>query len=171
MTLPHFHGQSLQDAAFADGTCYGCGPVHPTGLHLKSYWDDDGVHVVARHMPRPEFIGFPGLVYGGLTAMLIDCHSCWTAVAAHYKAEEREAGSAPRIDCVTGQMSIDYLKAGDVEAEIFLKARVEGPIERKTRVVCEVWSGDLLIAKGQTLFVRVDTEKLRALAHGNRAPA
>ncbi|MCB1475231.1 MAG: hypothetical protein KDJ53_04260, partial [Rhodobiaceae bacterium] len=123
------------------------------------------------HMPRPEFIGFPGLVYGGLTAMLIDCHSCWTVVAHHYRAEGREPGSLPRIDCVTGRMSIDYLKAGDVRREIFLKARVDGPLERKTRVICEVWSGDLMIAKGETVFVRADTEKLRALAHGHRAPA
>lgn len=90
--------------------CYGCGTSHPSGLHLKSHWAEDGSHVLCRHEPDATFTGWPGLVYGGLLAMLVDCHSNWTAMAWHYRAEDREPGSLPRIDCVTGKLSLTYLK-------------------------------------------------------------
>jgi hypothetical protein len=101
---------SLQALAAPDGTCYGCGSAHPSGLHLQSHWDADGIHLLCRHAPDETFIGWPGLVYGGLLAMLVDCHSNWTAMAYHYRAEGREAGSLPRIDCVTGSLGLNYLK-------------------------------------------------------------
>ena len=101
---------SLQELAAPEGVCYGCGCSHPSGLHLKSHWDADGIHLLCRHSPDGTFLGWPGLVYGGLLAMLVDCHSNWTAMAYHYRAEGREPGSLPRIDCVTGQLSLTYLK-------------------------------------------------------------
>ena len=47
-----------------------------------------------------------------------------------------------------------------------LKARVDGEVGRKTRVICEVYAGDVLTAVGDSVFVRVDTEQLAAAAHG-----
>lgn len=74
---------SLQERAAPDLVCYCCGPAHPTGLRIKSFWDEAGKFVVTRHTPRAEFAGFTGLVYGGLLAMLVDCHCGWTAMAWH----------------------------------------------------------------------------------------
>ncbi|MDD0973938.1 PaaI family thioesterase [Pseudomonas fontis] len=158
---------SLQDLAAPQGVCYGCGTAHPNGLHLKSHWDDDGIHVVCKHEPGGEFIGWPGLVYGGLLAMLVDCHSNWTAMAYHYRAEGREPGSLPRIDCVTGQLGLTYLKPTPMGVELVLKARVEGEVGRKSRVICEVWAGDVLTVTADSVFVRVDTERLKQQAHAN----
>ena len=104
------HTLSLQQLAAPEGTCYGCGCSHPSGLHLQSHWDADGIHLLCRHAPDSTFIGWPGLVYGGLLAMLVDCHSNWTAMAYHSRNEGREAGSLPRIDCVTGTLNLSYLK-------------------------------------------------------------
>lgn len=157
---------ALQDLAAPDFVCYCCGPAHPTGLRIKSYWDSDGVHVVTKHTPRAEFIGFPGLVYGGLLAMLVDCHCGWTAMAYHYRAEGREPGTLPRIDCVTGNMNIDYLKATPMGVELTIKGRVESPIGRKSRVFCEIWAGDLLTVTADTVFVKVNAERLSNMAHG-----
>lgn len=156
----------IQDRAAPDGTCFGCGCTHPSGLHIKSQWDADGVHVICKHTPRPEFIGWPGLVYGGLLAMLIDCHSNWTTMAYHYRAENREPGSQPRLECVTGNLNIKYLKPTPMGVELTLKARVEGPVGRKSRVLCEVWAGDVLTATADNIFVRVDPAQLKAVAHG-----
>lgn len=156
---------SLQERAAPDGVCYGCGTQHPSGLHLKSHWDEDGVHLVCRHSPDAGFIGWPGLVYGGLLAMLVDCHSNWAAMAYHYRAEGREPGSLPRIDCVTGQLSLTYLKPTPMGVELLLKARVEGEVGRKSRVICEVWAGDVLTVTADSVFVRVDTERLKQQAH------
>ena len=154
---------AIQDLAHADGICYGCGPAHPTGLHIKSHWHDDGVHVVARITPSDEFVGWPGLLYGGLIAMLVDCHSNWTAMAYHYRAQGREPGSLPAIHCVTAHLGIDYLKPTPLRRELLLKARVEGDVARKTRVLCEVHADEVLTARGDSLFVQVDMEKLTAM--------
>ena len=86
---------SLQDSAAPDGVCYGCGSHNPHGLHIKSYWHEDGVHVIAEHLPDPKYCGWPELVYGGMIAMLVDCHSNWTAMAYHYRMEQRDAASLP----------------------------------------------------------------------------
>lgn len=156
---------ALQDLAHADGICYGCGPAHPSGLHIKSRWHQDGVHVVARITPSEVFVGWPGLVYGGLLAMLVDCHSNWTAMAYHYRAQGREPGSLPAIHCVTGHLGLDFLKPTPLARELTLTARVEGEVARKTRVLCEVHAGEVLTARGDSVFVQVDVEKLSGKAH------
>jgi hypothetical protein len=157
---------ALQDLAAPEGICYGCGSAHPHGLHIKSYWHEDGVHLIARHTPDAEFSGWPGLVYGGLLAMLVDCHSNWTAMAWHYRAEHRAPESQPRIDCVTGNLGVKFLKPTPLGVALTLKARVEGEVGRKTRVLCEVYAGEVLTALGDSTFVRVDTTKLATAAQG-----
>jgi hypothetical protein len=83
--------QAIQDIAFKDGTCFGCGPVNPHGLRIKSFWSDDGKFVIATFQPRPELnAGIPNVLYGGTVASLIDCHSNWTAIAATYRMEGRD---------------------------------------------------------------------------------
>lgn len=98
--------------------------------------------------------------------MLVDCHSNWAAMAYHYRNEGREPGSLPRIDCVTGTLNLTYLKPTPMGVELLLKARVEGEVGRKSRVICEVWAEDVLTVTADSVFVRVDTEKLKLKAHG-----
>ncbi|RKS28235.1 hypothetical protein BJ917_1106 [Pseudomonas sp. WPR_5_2] len=157
---------SLQDTAAPDGVCYGCGGSNPHGLHIKSYWHEDGEHVVAEHVPDDKYCGWPDLVYGGLIAMLVDCHSNWTAMAWQYRAEQREVASLPRINCVTGNLGIKFIKPTPMGVPLTLRAKVEGEVGRKTRVICEVYAGDVLTAVGDSVFVRVDTGQLADSAHG-----
>ena len=94
---------ALQDLCLPEGMCYGCGSANPDGLHIKSYWSEDGQFVVARFEPQAKFSsGFRNALYGGLIASLIDCHSNWTAMAFGYQAEGREPGTLPLIASVTG---------------------------------------------------------------------
>ncbi|MBS7457956.1 PaaI family thioesterase [Coralloluteibacterium stylophorae] len=157
---------SLQDLAAPDGICYGCGSAHPAGLRIKSRWDADGVHVVATHLPDATFSGWPGLVYGGLLAMLVDCHSNWTAMAWHYRAEGRAPGSLPRIECVTAHLGLDYRRPTPMGVPLTLRARVEGEVARRTRVLCEVLADGQVTALGDSTFVRVDVARLAAAARG-----
>ena len=53
---------------------------------------------------------------------------------------------------------------------LLLKGRVEGDVGRKSRVICEVWAGDVLTATADSVFVRVDTDQL-ARAAGSIAMA
>lgn len=152
--------RSLQDLAAPDGVCFGCGAANEKGLQIKSYWGADNVHVIMTYTPQECYVGWPNLVYGGLISCLIDCHSNWTAMASHYRAEGREAGTLPRIDCVTGSLGVKYIKPTPMGAPLTLKARVEGEVGRKTRVLCEVYAGDTLTALGDSIFVRVDVGHL-----------
>ena len=158
----HVDTPAFQDLAHLEGNCYGCGRHQPSGLRIKSHWHDDGIHVIAHHTPREEFAGWPGLVYGGLLAMLVDCHGNWTAIAHHYRAEARTPGSQPDIFCVTAHLGIDYLKPTPMDRPLTLRARVDGETGRKTRVLCEVLAGDELTARADCLFVRVDMARLKA---------
>ena len=158
----------LQDLAFPDGICFGCGSAHPSGLRIKSYWDSDGVHVLCKHTPRQEFTGWPGLVYGGLLAMLIDCHSNWTVMAYHYRAEGRAPGTLPKLECATGNLNITYLRPTPMGVELTLRAHVEGEVGRKTRVICKLFADDILTVTADSVFVRVDPAELSRAAHSNR---
>lgn len=157
---------ALQDLAAPEGICFGCGSKNVHGLKIKSYWDYDNVHVIAKHMPDEHYTGWPSLTYGGLIGCLIDCHSNWTAMANHYRTENREVDTLPRIDCVTGSLGIKYIKPTPMGILLTLKARVEGNVERKTRVLCKVYAGDILTAVDDSMFVRVDVGHLAKTAHG-----
>lgn len=158
----------LQERAAPEGVCFGCGVQNKTGLRIKSYWDADNKYVIMTHMPDSRYVGWPSLVYGGLISCLIDCHSNWTAMAYHYRVEGREAGTEPRIDCVTGSLRVKYIKPTPMEVPLVLKAYVEGPVARKTRVLCEVYAGDTITALGDSIFARVDVGHLAETAHSLR---
>src|SRR5579863_2628735 len=130
----NIENSALQDLASPEGVCFGCGPKNPQGLQIKSYWDADNVHVVTTYLPDERYMGWPALVYGGLISCLVDCHSNWTAIANHYRAENRDAGSLPRIHCVTGSLGVKYIKPTPIGVPLKLKARVEGKVARATRV-------------------------------------
>jgi len=161
MTIKNY---ALQDLAAPNGVCFGCGSKNPQGLQIKSYWDPDDQHIVMTHMPDSHHVGWPSLVYGGLISCLVDCHSNWTAMANHYRAEGREAGTLPRIDCVTGLLSVKYIKPTPMGVSLTLKARVEGKVGRKTHVLCEVYAGNILTALGKSILVRVDIGHLAKTA-------
>lgn len=87
-------------------------------------------------------------------------------MAYHYRAEQREPGSLPRIDCVTGNLGIKFIKPTPMGVTLTLRARIEGEVGRKSRVVCEIYAGDVLTTIDDSVFVRVDTGQLAAAAHG-----
>lgn len=150
---------ALQDA-WPNGTCYGCGPANPAGLHIKSYWDSDGETVIATFQPEARYnAGFPNVMYGGLVASLIDCHSIWTAIATTYRAEGREHGTLPAISYVTGTLTVRYLRPTPLDTPVLLRARVTELHPRKALVTCTVQAGDLVTAEGTVLAVRFEQDK------------
>lgn len=152
-------GQALQDV-WPEATCYGCGPANPHGLRIKSYWSADGSDVVCRFAPRLEYnAGFPNVMYGGLVASLIDCHSIWTAIAWTYRAEGRVHGSLPAISYVTGTLNVRYLQPTPLDKLVVLRARVTELGAKKALVSCAVYSGDVKTAEGEIVAVRFGMDK------------
>jgi hypothetical protein len=160
--------KALQDLAAPEGVCFGCGPKNTMGLQIKSYWNDEHTHVLLHFHPGEHHVGWPTLVYGGLLSCLIDCHSNWTAMAFHYRSEGREAGTQPRIDCVTGSLNVKFIKPTPMGVPLLLKACVDGEVGRKTRVLCEVYADNILTVQGDSIFVRVDIGHLAKTAHARR---
>lgn len=153
------NGKAVQDS-WPDATCYGCGPANDEGLHIKSYFSEDGNFLVATFHPQAKFnAGFPNVMYGGLVASLIDCHSIWTAIAFSYKAESREMGSQPHVSYVTGQLNVKYLKPTPLDQPIQLKSYIEGDIGRKTHIICELGTSEVVTAIGDVVAVRISEDK------------
>ncbi|MGJ3241243.1 MAG: PaaI family thioesterase [Anaerolineae bacterium] len=135
--------------------CYGCGVNNPHGLHVQTIWDGEIGHCT--FTPRPEHTAFPGYVYGGLLASLIDCHSIGTAIAAMYDAEDREPGSAPEITCVTGNLNVSYRQPTPIGLELTLKSRVTELGARKAVISTELYAGETLCVLGEVVAVRVQS--------------
>ncbi len=160
---------SLQEAAAPDSVCFGCGQASEHGLRIKSYPDADGIHLVATVTPDERYCGWPGLVYGGYLAMLADCHSNWTAMAAHYRAEGRVPGSLPKINCATAQLQLHYMKPTPMGVPLYLRARVEGPVRLRTRVICEIYAENKRTVMAESVFARINPSALARKAHAESA--
>ena len=150
---------ALQDV-WPEASCYGCGPANQDGLRIKSYWSKDGRFVEAVFHPQPKYnAGFNNVMYGGLVASLIDCHSVWTAIASIYRAENRPHGSKPIVTCVTASLLVKYLKPTPLEGPVYLRAWVDGAVGRKTKVICELSADREVTATGEVIAARISTDK------------
>lgn len=138
--------------------CFGCGPKNSHGHHIRSFWE--GEESVARFIPEPYHLAFPGYVYGGLVASLVDCHCVGTAAAAAYRAEGREPGTSPAFRYVTGSLHVDYLLPTPLGVELEIRARVEEIKGKKTIVTASVIADGKVTAKGRVIAIRMP-ESLR----------
>ena len=98
MELPHTAG------------CLVCGRQNPHGLKLSLHVDEATGIVRMDFAPRPEHIGFEGIVHGGVLATLIDTATFWAA----FMRLPEDAG------LVNVDLKLNYLKAvvnGHLRAE------------------------------------------------------
>jgi hypothetical protein len=66
-----------------ENPCFGCGPLHPRGLHLRFREElaSDGVREVAGEFsPKPDEVGWPTLFHHGLHFMVLYEASYWAAL-------------------------------------------------------------------------------------------
>jgi acyl-coenzyme A thioesterase PaaI-like protein len=103
------------------------------------------------------------VVYGGILASLIDCHSIGTAIAAMHDAEGRAYGSEPEITCVTGQLNVTYLKPAPIGVELVIRAHVKELTARKAVIISSIYAGETECARGEVVAVRVSARQLDAL--------
>jgi acyl-coenzyme A thioesterase PaaI-like protein len=142
--------------------CFGCGKHNAHGLHVQTHWN--GTEGICHFTPQDYHTAFPGVVYGGILASLIDCHSMGTAIAAMHDAEGRAYGSEPEITCVTGQLTITYLKPTPIGVELVIRAHVKELSTRKAIISSSVYAGDIECARGEVVAVRVSARQISALS-------
>lgn len=134
--------------------CFGCGSLNAHGLQIKSRWQGDDF--VCVWQPRPEHIGYPGLVYGGTIASLVDCHAVWAALSMHCRDAGHDLGSGPPpFGVLTASLWVNFLKPARLVQPLELRARIVTHGERKTRVACSVSQGSVECATADVTTVRV----------------
>jgi acyl-coenzyme A thioesterase PaaI-like protein len=149
---PFDDGRALQDRLPAH--CFGCGTLNVHGLHIKSRWE--GEVFVCVWQPRPEHIGFPGVVYGGAIASVVDCHAVWAALSAHCRQAGHDLGSGPPpFGVVTGRLLVNYLRPAAVAQSLEVRARIVEHGERKSIIACSVRQGSEECATAEVVTVRV----------------
>ena len=138
--------------------CYGCGRLNDHGLKFQTRWEGD--EAVARFRPRPYHIAFPGFVYGGLIASLIDCHAMGTAAATVERGAGREIGAGPAPRFVTASLKVEYLKPTPLGPELEVRARALHVGERKVVVEATLSAGGTVTARGEVVAVRLPDSML-----------
>ncbi|HET8733075.1 MAG TPA: PaaI family thioesterase [Anaeromyxobacteraceae bacterium] len=145
--------QAIQDQ-IPHNHCWGCGTLNPRGLRIKSYLH--GEESVCRFQPSPDHMAGPThVVYGGIIAAVIDCHSLCTAIADAYRAAGRPLGSEPLLWAVTASLKVDYLAPTPIDQPMELRARVREVKGRKRIVDCTVRSGGRDCARAEVIAVEV----------------
>lgn len=132
--------------------CYGCGRLNENGLHVRTGWDGD--KTVSYYTPREDQIAVPGVVYGGLIASIVDCHSTGSASLALHRKNGHEPGSGvepPRF--VTASLHVDYLKPTPHGVALKLVGTVEEIHPKRFRVLTEVMANGEVCAKGDVVAV------------------
>lgn len=137
--------------------CWGCGPKNVHGLHLKSYPSGDGSECVVQFTPEDEYTGgVPANLYGGMIAMLFDCHG--TASAAWFA--HRNKGLTLTEDTVIGRfitahLEIDFKKPVPMNTLITVTATAEEIGERKVIVNMVMEAGGEVRARAKMVAVGV----------------
>jgi hypothetical protein len=134
--------------------CFGCGADNGAGLQIKSYWDGDDA--VCSWYPQPHHCGGrKEIVYGGILASIMECHSTNLAIAHAYRSEARAIGSAPRIFYVTGRLEVSYLLPTPMGEPLELRAKLNRVAGRKSWVSCGLSSAGQVRAQAEVLAIRV----------------
>jgi len=138
--------------------CYGCGRLNKDGLHIKSCWD--GEESVCQYTPMPYYTGgFPGYVYGGFIASLIDCHGAATASAAKLKEEGFSLDERPLSRFVSASLKVDYLKPTPMGTVLELRGKVKEIKGRKVTISVTLSAEGEIRAKGEVVMVQLPEDR------------
>jgi len=99
------------------GHCFGCGELHPTGLHLVAY-AGEGLDITAEFTVNENHQGAPGLAHGGLLSLAFDealGKLMWLL----------------RSPAVTGRLETDFIKPVPMGSTLHITAEITGQVNRK----------------------------------------
>lgn len=140
---------SLQDRYAPRSVCFGCGPANPDGLRIKSR--PEGQELVCDWTPKPFHHAFGGMLNGGITGTILDCHSNW---AAAYAIMQRDGLPSP-APTVTAEFSVKLLRPTPMDGPLHLVARVAELGGQRAAVDSTLEAGGELRASFRGTFVAV----------------
>ena len=138
--------------------CYGCGKSNMHGHQLKTYWQDE--ETVSRFQPEPYHTAFPGYVYGGLIASLIDCHATGTAASAKYRESGEPLGKDKLERYVTVSLHVDYIAPTPINATLELRGRVKESKGRKMVISVTLSAKGKETARGEVVALKMPPDFL-----------
>ncbi len=147
--MNEFQELSLQDRHAPRNTCFGCGPANDKGLRIKSFVQGD--ELVATWLPEPHHEAFPGMLNGGITGALLDCHGNWTA-AWHLM---RQSGAVTPPCTVTADFHVKLKRPTPTNGPIHLRAKVVESSEDRAVVEATLEAGGKITATCRGTFVAV----------------
>ena len=103
--------------------CFGCGDLHPTGLHLKAHVGE-GLTITAQFTVTENHQGAPGLAHGGLLSLAFDealGKLMWLL----------------RAPAVTARLETDFLAPVPIGSVLYITAEIVGQQGRKVYSVAE----------------------------------
>src|SRR4051794_12748130 len=100
--------------------CFGCGPGHPTGLHVRCFKTAEGV-ISPIIVPR-QYDGPPGAAHGGIVAAYLD-----EVLAATVLRTTARIG-------VTGELTVRYVKPVPTDTPIIGRGSLAGDHGRYVEV-------------------------------------
>ena len=126
------------------GHCFGCGELHPTGLHLVAHAGAEA-DLTAEFTVTENHQGAPGLAHGGLLSLAFDealGKLMWLI----------------RAPAVTARLETDFLKPVPMGTTLHITARITGQVNRKVYTAAEGRLGGPdgeIAVKAAALFVIV----------------
>jgi len=105
------------------GHCFGCGDLHPTGLHLVAT-AGEVMDLTATFTVTLDHQGAPGLAHGGLLSLAFDealGKLMWLI----------------RAPAVTARLETDFLKPVPIGSVLHITARITGQVNRKVYATAE----------------------------------
>jgi len=126
------------------GHCFGCGELHPTGLHLVAH-AGSATDLTAEFTVTENHQGAPGLAHGGLLSLAFDealGKLMWLI----------------RSPAVTARLETDFLKPVPMGTTLHITARITGQVNRKVYTAAEGRLGGPdgeIAVKAAALFVIV----------------
>jgi acyl-coenzyme A thioesterase PaaI-like protein len=99
------------------GHCFGCGQLHPTGLHLIAH-AGTALDLTAEFTVTENHQGAPGLAHGGLLSLAFDealGKLMWLI----------------RSPAVTGRLETDFMKPVPIGTTLHISAQITGQVKRK----------------------------------------
>ena len=126
------------------GHCFGCGELHPTGLHLVAH-AGTGANLTAEFTVTENHQGAPGLAHGGLLSLAFDealGKLMWLL----------------RAPAVTARLETDFVKPVPMGTTLHISAEITGQVSRKVYCSAVGRLGDEngeIAVKASALFVIV----------------
>ena len=130
--------------------CFGCGPEHPTGLHLQVV-AGEGLTLRALFSVTEHHQGAPGLAHGGLLSTAFD-----ESLGA--------LNWLTRTPAVTARLETDFRRPVPVGTTLHIDAAITGVQGRKIWTAAvgrlDAWDGPVAV-NAAALFLAVDLEHFR----------